>query len=170
MNRREFLSYSIFSCLSVTLGNLLSCAQTPNIPAQDRILLKGMQIIDAHAHPDRLFPYGGISGWRDKSSTLKAIKKLGMAASSFASVGDQVYRNPGHLSGSEFESTIAQLESWMKELVEPGLVKLVLKSSDVPKVIDGNSPPGAILAIEGDDPLEGNPDRVSEFYHLGITH
>jgi len=44
---------------------------------------------------------------------------------------------------------------------------MVLKTSDIPAVADANNPPGAILAIEGGDPLEGNPDRVNEFYRYG---
>ncbi|MFH1081135.1 MAG: membrane dipeptidase, partial [Pseudomonadota bacterium] len=31
-----------------------------------------------------------------------------------------------------------------------------------------DSPPGAILSIEGGDPLEGKPERVNEFYRYGV--
>ena len=44
----------------------------------------------------------------------------------------------------------------------------MLKVSDIPDAVDEKSPPGAILSIEGGDPLEDKPDRVDEFYHLGV--
>jgi microsomal dipeptidase-like Zn-dependent dipeptidase len=53
-------------------------------------------------------------------------------------------------------------------LADSGQVKLVLKASDIPEVKGSNYVPGAIMAIEGGDPLEGRPDRVDEFYHLGV--
>jgi microsomal dipeptidase-like Zn-dependent dipeptidase len=39
---------------------------------------------------------------------------------------------------------------------------------DVPNTIGPDAPPGAILAIEGGDALEGNPDRVNDFCRLGV--
>jgi microsomal dipeptidase-like Zn-dependent dipeptidase len=45
---------------------------------------------------------------------------------------------------------------------------MVLKASDVPGVVNPENPPGAILAIEGGDPLEGKPERVDEFYQMGV--
>lgn len=169
MNRRQFLCYSAFYGFSITLGNPFTSPQSPRVHASnDKNLLEGIRIIDAHAHPDRLVPYGRTSAWLDNSSTLKAIKNLGMVASSFAAVGDQANYNPGGLSGTELESTMAQLEWWVKRLVEPGEVKLILKASDVPTAIDAGRLPGAILAIEGGDPLKGSPDRVNEFYRFGV--
>jgi membrane dipeptidase len=47
-------------------------------------------------------------------------------------------------------------------------VKLVLKASDIPKEPKPGDTPGCILAIEGGDPLAGNPDRVREFYLYGV--
>ena len=168
MDRRKFLRYSVYGSFSIAARDLLSCAQAPSARSGEKASLRGLRMIDAHAHPDRLIPYGRTSAWLDKSSTLEAIKALGMAASSFAAVGDQVHRSQGRLKGSEFENTMAQLEWWVKELVHPGKVKLVLKTSDVPDVVDVTHPPGAILSIEGGDPLEGNPDRVDDFYRFGV--
>ena len=165
MNRREFLRYSVFCGLSATAGSLFSCVQTPKVSAQDRPLLENMRMIDAHAHPDR---YVYNSRPTDNTSTLKTIKKLGMAASCFAAIGDSVFLNQGRVPGTEYHSTKAQLEWWFKGIVKSGRVKLVLKASDIPDVIGPDIPPGAILSIEGGDPLEGNPGRVDEFYRLGV--
>ena len=165
MNRRQFLRNSAFCGLSVGLGNFLPFLQTSSESSNDKVLSKGLQIIDAHAHPDRY-----IYDFRqsDTTSTLKAIKKLGMAASCFAAVGDSVFLGQGRMPGNEYQSTKTQLEWWLKGIVKSGKVKLVLKASDVPAAPDGDSPPGAILAIEGGDALKGNPDTVNEFYGLGV--
>jgi membrane dipeptidase len=89
-----------------------------------------------------------------------------MAASAFAAVGDLE-----HFSQSSFtpfyQSTKAQLQRVL-DLVKAGKVKLVLKASDVPKRVNPEDPPGAILAIEGGDPLEGRPERVDEFHQMGV--
>jgi microsomal dipeptidase-like Zn-dependent dipeptidase len=165
MNRREFLRYSMFCGLSATTGSLFSYAQASQVPTMDKPLLENLRIIDAHAHPDR---YVYNSRPTDNTSTLKAIKKLGMAASCFAAVGDSVFLNQGRVPGTEYSQTKTQLEWWLKGIIKSGRVKLVLKASDIPDAIGPDIPPGAILSIEGGDPLEGNPDRVDEFYRLGV--
>lgn len=131
----------------------------------DKTHLKKIQIIDAHAHPDR---YVHDSREIDTNSTLKSIKTLGMVASSFAAIGDSVFLSQDRVPGTEYHSTKTQLEWWLKGIVKSGKVKLVLKASDVPTSLDAGSPPGAILAIEGGDALKGNPDIVNEFYGLGV--
>jgi len=172
MNRRQFLRHSVVYGASIALGNLSSCAKTPKASVDDRSLFKIMKIIDAHAHPDvhpDVYP-SSTPDLRevDNTSTLKAMKELGMVASSFAAVGDLVFLTQGRLRDSEFKITMVQLEWWVNRLAKSAKVKLVLKASDVPNIIEPNDPPGAILAIEGGDPLEGNPDRVNEFYNFGV--
>jgi microsomal dipeptidase-like Zn-dependent dipeptidase len=165
LNRRQFLRYSAFCGLSVSLGSLSHFTQSFSASKNDQPLLKGLQIIDAHAHPDR---YVYNSRPTDNTSTLKAIKKLGMVASCFAAVGDSVFLNQGRVPGTEYHSAKTQLEWWLKGIVKPGKVKLVLKVSDVPAAVNEDSPPGAILAVEGGDALKGNPDTVNEFYGMGV--
>ena len=165
MNRRQFLRYSALCGLLASSGRFFPLVQTPSASADDKPFLKGLQMIDAHAHPDG-YAYG--SHQTDNTSTLKAIKKLGMAASCFAAIGDLVFLSQGHVSGTEYHSTKAQLEWWLKGIVKSGKVKLVLKASDVPAALDANTPPGAILAIEGGDALKGNLDTVNEFYGMGV--
>jgi microsomal dipeptidase-like Zn-dependent dipeptidase len=163
MNRRQFLRYSALCGLSVSLGSF--SAQSSSASKNDQPLSKRLQIIDAHAHPDR---YVFHSRPTDHTSTLRAIQKLGMVASCFAAVGDSVFLNQGRVPGTEYHSTKTQLEWWLKGIVKSGKVKLVLKALDVPAVSDGDRPPGAILAIEGGDALRGDPDAVNEFYRLGV--
>ena len=165
MDRRQFLRYSALLGFSLSSGSLFSYAQSPKVPTDEKAtsLLKTIQIIDAHAHPDRY-----TRDQVDITSTLKAIKIMGMTASCFAAVGDATYLSRGRIPGTEYHYTKIQLEYWIKGLVKPGKVKLVLKASDVPSAINPDSPPGAILAIEGGDPLEGKPGRVDEFYNLGV--
>jgi len=165
MNRRQFLRYSAFAGLSVSLSSFLPFGQSFSASKNGQALLKGLQIIDAHAHPDR---YVHDSRQVDTTSTLKAIKKLGMAASCFAAVGDSVFLGQGRVPGTEYHSTKTQIEWWLKGVVKSGEVKLVAKASDLPAAVNENSPPGAILAVEGGDALRGHPDTVNEFYRLGV--
>ena len=52
--------------------------------------------------------------------------------------------------------------------MKTGKVKLVRNVSDIPGSPGPGTVPGCILAIEGGDPLAGNPDRVNEFYDYGV--
>ncbi len=165
MNRRQFLRCSVLGGLSVSLGGFSPFAQSFSASKNEEASLKGLQIIDAHAHPDR---YLYNSRPTDNTSTLKAIKKLGMVASCFAAVGDSVFLNQGRVPGTEYHSAKTQLEWWLNGIVKPGRVKLVLKASDVPAAVSDDSPPGAILAVEGGDALKGKPDTVNEFYSMGV--
>jgi microsomal dipeptidase-like Zn-dependent dipeptidase len=165
VNRRQFLQYSSALGFSWALGGMMSsCAQTPPKPVPERAIPGGLRIIDPHAHPDQFHTLR--PGHIDDSSTLEKIKAVGMAASAFAAVGDLEY-----FSRSSFvpfyQSTKAQLQR-VHDLVKAGKVKIVLKASDVPAGVNPGNPPGAILAIEGGDPLEGKPERVNEFYQMGV--
>lgn len=160
MNRRQFLRNAALCGLSVALGGRSSWAQGPRGTS-----VKDIRMIDAHAHPD-LYLYDSRSF--DGSSTLKAITELGMVASSFSAVGDLAAIAQNRAAGTVYHNTKAQLEWYMKSLVKKNKVKLVLKASDIPTAIAPDSLPGAILAIEGGDPLEGSPDRVDEFYNYGV--
>ncbi len=153
MNRRQFLRYSALCGFSLTLGNLYSCTLPPKYSQEDLALIKEIKFIDAHAHPD--WHYIGY------------MKELRMAASCFAAVGDRIYQSGCRLRGSEYDSTMAKLESWKGD-ASRGEIKLIRKASDVPDTIGPDALPGAILSIEGGDPLEGKPERVDEFYHFGV--
>lgn len=168
MNRREFLRSSLVFGFSSALEKFLYLDKVFGEPVKVEMDSKDIQIIDAHAHPDRRIPPGRTIKWLDKSSTLKSIKTLGMAASSFAAVGDQVFLGRGRFQYSEFNNTKAQLGWWLEGIIKSGQAVLVLKASDIPKSVGANHPPGVLLTIEGGDPLEGKPDRVNEFHKMGV--
>ena len=164
MNRRQFLKALGLSTLALGVGDALVFADAGRA-ADDRAILRGLRIIDCHAHPERYLSEGQRP---ENSSTVKFMTEMGVAASVFAAVGDRVFLSGGQLSGSEFDNTKIQLDHWMDGVVRPGRVKLVLKSSDIPQAPKPGDVPGCILAIEGGDALEGNPDRVNEFYACGV--
>ena len=162
MNRRRFLKY--LGAAALALGCPDAFADLPKTDNRTA-LLKGLRIIDAHAHPERYLSEGQYA---ENSSTVKAMTEMGMAASIFAAVGDRVFLSGGSLPGTEFDNTKIQLDHWMNGIVRAGRVKLVLKTSDIPQTAAPGGIPGCILAIEGGDALEGNPDRVNEFYAYGV--
>lgn len=136
-------------------------AQTRPGPAADDDPLKGVMIIDAHAHPDQL-----AGGRRvDLSSTLKSIKAVGMSASSFSAVGDS--ERSGVWSSRTLNDALLQLDR-VKRLAEYGEVKLVLTSQDIPDPGAAGNRPGAILCIEGGNPLQGEPSKVDECREYGV--
>jgi membrane dipeptidase len=165
MNRRRFLQKSAVWGVSWACGGLIaSCAQAPPRPAPDQAILRGLRIIDPHAHPDQ---FHSLRPSRiDDSSTLEKIRAVGMAASAFAAVGDQEFFSRSSAI-PYYQSAKAQLQRVL-DLGKAGKVKVVLKAADLPAFLNPGTPPGAILAIEGGDPLEGKPERVDEFYRMGV--
>ena len=159
MNRRQFLKALGLAPLALGAGSALLFADTRKDP------LRGFRIIDAHAHPDRLRL---TKHEPDDSTSVSAMTEMGMAASVFAAVGDRVYLSRGRLPGPEHLQTMRQLDFWKAGPMRSGKVKLVLQSSDIPKAPKPGDTPGGILAIEGGDPLAGDPDRVNEFYDYGV--
>lgn len=157
MNRRQFLKALGISTLTLGYGGNLVFAESPAKGGQ-KDPLKGLRIIDAHAHPERYLSEGQRP---EESSTVRAMTEMGMAASVFAAVGDRVFLSGGRLPGTEYDNTKIQLDHWKEGVVRTGKVKLVLKSSDIPHAPGPGSIPGCILAIEGGDALEGNTERVN---------
>jgi microsomal dipeptidase-like Zn-dependent dipeptidase len=164
LNRRQFLKTLGISTLALGYGDALAFADIPRTDNR-KDLLKGLCIIDAHAHPDRLHL---TKHEPDHSSTLAAMMEMGMAASVFSAVGDRVYLSNGRLPGPESLQTRLQLDFWKDDIVQSGKVRLVRTSSDIPVSPGPGTVPGCILAIEGGDPLAGDPDRVNEFYDYGV--
>ncbi len=165
MNRREFLKYASTAGFSLALGGMVSsCAQPPVKPGPDRVTPDGLRIVDPHAHPDQFHQLR--PNRVDNTSTLQAIKAVGMVASAFAVVGDMEFFSRSS-AAPYYQSTRAQLQRGL-DLVKAGKVKLVLKTADIPTVVNLETTPGSILAIEGGDPLDGKPDRVNEFYRIGV--
>jgi membrane dipeptidase len=165
LNRRQFLNVLGISTLALGCRDAFAFFDSPRLTPDQKALLKGIRIIDAHAHPDRLHL---TKHKPDPSSTVTAMTEIGMAASVFSAVGDRVYLSNGRLAGTEYQNTMNQLDFWKDGIVKSGKVKLIRKASDISLSPAPGDVPGAILAIEGGSPLEGNPDRVNEFYEYGV--
>jgi microsomal dipeptidase-like Zn-dependent dipeptidase len=159
MNRRDFLR----NILNATMGMALVRTIYP-MPAQasatkGKSLLDGMLIIDPHAHPDMNPEY-----WKGPSAGFRFMKEVGVAASGYSAIGD--FWQKSILSGSYYDIARKMIDYWVNTIVPKGDVKLVLKMSDISE--PGTGIPGAILALEGGDALEGRTDRVDEFYKIGV--
>ena len=165
MHRRQFLRYLAAATLAMGPSNALAFFGSPKLTESDKALVKGLLIIDAHAHPDK-YLIGTKS--RDNASSLEAIRELGMAACAFAALGDTVAATRGHTTGTDYQLTKIQLDFWLDDIVKSGKVKLVKTASDIPKSTGPGYVPGAILSVEGGDALSGNPDRVNEFHACGV--
>ena len=97
------------------------------------------------------------------------MKAFGMEASVFSAVGDLEFlrKSLSSVSIPQSVDTMSQLKR-AKRFVKWGRVKLVLKSADVPTYLKPGDLPGAILGIEGGDDLNGNLNKVDEFYRAGV--
>lgn len=165
MNRRHFIRCSATLGISMALGAVpFRRAFAASSPSADSTVLNGILIADAHAHPDQF--YENNPRIIDRTSTLASIIESKMALSVFAAVGDLAYLKQGRGAQTEDLSPKTQLER-VRRLASQGKIKLVLRSSDLPTTW-GSSPPSAVLAIEGGDPLEGKVDRLRDFYNLGV--
>jgi membrane dipeptidase len=162
MNRREFLGCCIATGMTIGLSGLVSCLNSKaTLSLEDKSQLSGLTIADAHAHPYQL--YG--SGKYDRSTpTIDMMKQVGMVASSFSALGDKV--KYGGITGRPYSNTLNQLKK-VKKFEEKNKVKLIRKAPDVPSLI-GSNEPGAIMAIEGGDAVEGKIDNLDKFYHYGV--
>ncbi len=165
MDRRKFLQFSFsLGTIWVLESIVSSCAPSPIKTIIDDPMLHGLQIIDAHAHPDQFHHIR--PGRIDESSTLQKIIKIGMAASVFAAVGDSPFFRATP-STTFYKSAQNQLKRVLR-LVDSGKVKLITKAHEIPSAPKNHYIPGAIMAIEGGDPLEGKVERVDEFYKIGV--
>lgn len=165
MHRRQFLRAIAGAALAMGAAPALAFFGSPKLTEEQRKILEGLLIIDAHAHPDG---YRIDGKTRDSASSLEAIRDLGMAACAFAAIGDTAAATRGRMTGSDCDLAKVQLDYWMDRLVTPGKVKLVRKASDIPASAGPGTAPGAILSIEGGDALSGNPDRVNDFHDYGV--
>lgn len=141
--------------------------------------------IDAHAHPGRTFMRGAehLSGkvflasllgtFEDR--TIAQMQAGGLTAAGFAAVSDiqalglngrmlEAVRSfePGEAWAS-YQRQIANL----KALIERGLVHPVLAAQDFAAARKAGKP-GAFLAVEGGDFLEGQADRVAQARADGV--
>jgi membrane dipeptidase len=167
--RRKFLQTAAFLGAATVLAPLLhGCGGGgggSGSGSGSGVTLAGLRAIDAHAHPDHF--YGPNQVPPDNSSTLDAIRNVAMAASSFAAVGDLIFRTTGNAGGDEYTSSLNQLNR-VVNLANQGKVKIIRTTADIPQESSATVTPGAILTIEGGDALMGDPEKLLDFYNLGV--
>ena len=163
MNRRKFLGYCLTAGMTIGFGSLASCVTTNlSLASDEKDQLKGLRIVDAHAHPYQLH---GTTRYDPSTPTIDMMKQIGMKASSFSAVGDRVLYTGN--SGRPFNNTMNQLKK-VKRFKEKKKIKLIRKSSDIPLSIGPDNSLGAIMAIEGGDALEGKIENLGRFYEYGV--
>ncbi|RLC19210.1 MAG: hypothetical protein DRI24_00770 [Deltaproteobacteria bacterium] len=159
IDRRQFLNYTGSLAAAVLFSNLFSCVSSQLKPLKNENILKGVLIIDAHAHPEKM-----CRG--PESPSIKDMQYIGMEASSFAAVGDLSCIKRQKFS--EYKRTFGQFYRNPQKLVKHGKIEPVLFAEDIPNSLGPSDPPGAIFAIEGGDCLEGKPENVDAFYYHGV--
>jgi membrane dipeptidase len=129
-------------------------------------------IIDLHAHP------GQFTRRAAGELPLAALAELGasgVATAFFSAVADgpvirreqggiRNYRDP--LPGELHRETLGQLRR-VRARAQEGRLRLILAPSDV-DAARREKVPGALLACEGGDALEGQVARVRELHELGV--
>lgn len=164
--RRKFLQSAAYLGAAAALGPLLhGCGGGGGSSGNSVGTLTGLRAIDAHAHPDHFYRANQIPP--DNSSTLSAIKSVAMAASSFAAVGDMIFKTTGSAGGDEYNSALTQL-SYVINMANQGSVRIVRTTADIPIESSATVSPGAILSLEGGDALMGDPEKLVDFYNLGV--
>ena len=155
LRRREFLRLAAAGTAACAWPGLawpgLAQADAPDP-------LAGLTVIDIHAHPDSVFA--------DGAARSANMRPAGISAACFVAVGDLAWSGAHGAARTEHETVLRELRGWLEGLVARGEVGLVRSAADIPG--PDAKRPGAILAIEGGDPLEGRVERVDEFYSLGV--
>lgn len=171
--RRKFLQTAAYVGAATAFGSFLpGCggggggggSSTEN-STESVDTFKGFRVIDAHAHPDHFY-LPNLSP-PDNSSSLATITNVSMAASSFAAVGDLLFRTTGNTNGDEYANTFTQLNQ-VTNLASQGKVKIIRTTADIPLASSSTVAPGAILSIEGGDALMGDPEKLVDFYNFGV--
>jgi microsomal dipeptidase-like Zn-dependent dipeptidase len=163
MNRREFLRCCLAAGISSNSSALISCmARGAALTDRNQMKERYGVIADAHAHPYQLH---GNTAFDASTPTIEMMKRAGMRASSFSAVGDMV-KYPGH-SGRPFSDTLNQLNI-VKGFEQNQAVRLIRKASQWALLTGSGDAPGAIMAIEGGDALEGRLDHLDHFYDYGV--
>jgi len=165
MNRRDFFKLSAAGALAAGLSNAAGCAVRHLMSPEDRRLMAGLRIIDAHAHP-YLF-YTSLPLPDPTTPTIEEMTEANVACCAWAAVPDRKFERLAW-NDPPFEDTCNQLR-WARDKMNEHGVRVVTKAADIPAAVGPGRPPAAILAVEGGDALEGqikNLDRL--YYELGV--
>ena len=161
MKRRQFLSICSVAGLAALLNDSSSAfGQEPLAMAPDD--LRGLLIIDPHAHPEQMH---GSRRYDPTTPSLSMLKSAGVALCAFSAVGDATFFRGG--SGTPFNDTQAQLGR-ARRLAEKGELQLVLGRGDLQALKPAPDVPFGLLAIEGGDALEGSLENLDAFFRDGV--
>lgn len=160
MNRRQFIHLCSQAGLTVGLSSIAN-AKAPKTPGW----FKGLRVLDPHAHPYEL--YTPFPSSDPTTPTIPMMRRVNMVASCFAALGDRPRFIPLLKGRRPYEDTMSQLVR-VKAWIEKGMIKPVLKWSDIPASLGAKTPPGAIMAVEGGDAVEGKAQNVDRLYQYGV--
>jgi membrane dipeptidase len=154
--------------------------------ARARAFMAAHPVIDCHAHPGRTFVRGAehVSGlvrlyvWRGtfERATIADMRAGGVSAAAFAAVSDFQTLAPSDGAGLASVRAFEPGEAWasyrrqidnLNALVAQGLVQRIDRPGDVETARRAGRV-GALLAVEGGDFLEGQPERVAQAYADGV--
>ena len=134
--------------------------------------MAGTPIIDLHAHPGE---FSRRATGELPRAALADLRDGGVATAFFCAVADGpvIRREPGGITnyrdpvaGELHRETLGQLAR-VRVRAQEGHVRMILAPSDV-AVAQRERAPGALLACEGGDALEGRVARVRELHGLGV--
>jgi membrane dipeptidase len=173
-SRRAFLASLLGAVGAACAGPGAEAAsrRQRDLMRQGAATLGAAPVIDLHAHPGR-FPR--LDAGELPVAALEEMRAAGVRCAFFSAVGDgpvirresrsiRNYRDPE--PGELRRSTLGQLER-VRARAREGHVELVLEPGDLARPGAG---PGvaALLAVEGGDPLEGDPRYVAELHAIGV--
>ena len=172
--RRAFLAGALAVVAAACAGPSPEAAQRRerDLLRQGAAAVQDLVAIDLHAHP------GGFHRQSVGELPLRALADMrvgGVRAALFAVSTDgptirreggriRQYRepDPGELYANA-HAALARVHTRVRE----GRVRAIADPGDLAQLA-GDGSPGALLAFEGGDALEGKPARVSEFHALGL--
>ena len=164
----------------------------PALLERARSLLRDFPAFDVHAHPGRSFASGAkalspaiariAGGPPDEAAVVADMQAGGMRAAVFAGVadlevldldGERLTTGRSFEPGEAWSSYLAQAGR-LAGLAAQGIVTPILAADDLLALAAGG-PPGACLAMEGGDFLEGDAGRVAiahadGFRIIGLVH
>jgi membrane dipeptidase len=172
--RRAFLMSLLGAVAAACAGPTASgsAQRERDLMAQAASVVTGSPTVDLHAHP------GGFTRARTgqlSTTALDDMRRGGVDAAFFSVVtdGPVIRREPGGIRtyreprpGELHRSALGQAER-VRVRAHEGRLTLLLEPGDLVTARRAGLP-GALLALEGGDALEGLVARVREFHALGV--
>ena len=168
LTRRE-VGCGLAAGLSLALAGCVSIAEKDRVAAQE--IAQTSASVDLHAHPG-FFSTSPLP----MEGQIQRMRRGRLKAVLFAAVGDGpligrrsgggLYATREPRPGELYAAAWKQLDPVRTRTGAPGL-PLIKSASDFDRLA-GDADPGAILAVEGGDFLEGRLDRVEESHRRDV--